>query len=97
MNRETAQEQSDVAIVGAGPAGLGAAAILREHGVSVTIIDEQPRAGGQILRQPPRTFTVERWLPGKLYDRVKRALQSMDDRTDVDWRMSSLRDPAPTM
>jgi len=89
MNRETAPEQSDVAIVGAGPAGLGAAAILREHGVSVTIVDEQPRAGGQILRQPPRTFTVERWLPGKLYDRVKRALQSMDDRTDVDWRMSS--------
>ena len=89
MNRETAPEQRDVVIVGAGPAGLGAAAILREHGVSVTIIDEQPRAGGQILRQPPRTFTVERWLPGKLYDHSKRALQSMDERTDVDWRLSS--------
>ena len=89
MNRETAQEQRDVAIVGAGPAGLGAAAILRQHGVSVTIIDEQPRAGGQILRQPPRTFSVARWLPGKLYDRVKRALTSMNERTDVDWCMSS--------
>lgn len=89
MNRETASEQRDVAIVGAGPAGLAAAAVLREHGVSVTIIDEQPRAGGQILRQPPRTFAVERWLPGKLYDRVKRALQSLEERTDVDWCMSS--------
>lgn len=89
MNRETASQQCDVAIVGAGPAGLGAAAILRQHGASVTIIDEQPRAGGQIMRQPPRTFAVERWLPGKLYDRVKSTLRSMDERTDVDWRMSS--------
>lgn len=89
MNRETATEQRDVAIVGAGPAGLGAAAILREHGLSVTIIDEQPRAGGQILRQPPRNFAVQRWLPGKLYDGVRHALRSIEDRTDVDWRMSS--------
>ena len=89
MNRESASEQRDVAIVGAGPAGLGAAAMLREHGVSVTIIDEQPRAGGQILRQPPRSFAVERWLPGKLYERVKQALRSIEDRTDIDWRMSS--------
>lgn len=89
MNREAAGEHCDVAIVGAGPAGLGAAAILREHGVAVTLIDEQPRAGGQILRQPPRSFAVERWLPGKLYERVKGALQAIDGRTDVDWRMSS--------
>lgn len=89
MNRESGSEQCDVAIVGAGPAGLGAAAILRDHGASVTIIDEQPRAGGQILRQPPRTFAVERWLPGKLYDRVKGALRAVEARTDIDWRMSS--------
>jgi NADPH-dependent 2,4-dienoyl-CoA reductase/sulfur reductase-like enzyme len=82
-------EQRDVAIVGAGPAGLGAAAVLREHGVEVTLLDEQPRAGGQILRQPPRTFAVERWLPAKLYDRVKGALRAVDERTDIDWRLSS--------
>ena len=82
-------EHRDVAIVGAGPAGLGAAAVLREHGVEVTLIDEQPRAGGQILRQPPRTFAVERWLPAKLYDRVKAALRTVDERKDIDWRLSS--------
>jgi thioredoxin reductase len=82
-------EQRDVAIVGAGPAGLGAAAVLREHGVEVTLLDEQLRAGGQILRQPPRTFAVERWLPAKLYDRVKDALHAVDERTDIDWRLSS--------
>ncbi len=90
MTTEAVVEHRDVVIVGAGPAGLGAAAVLREHGLEVTLIDEQPRAGGQILRQPPRTFTVARWLSAKLYDRVKAALNAMnDDRTDVDWRMSS--------
>ncbi|WP_116810766.1 NAD(P)/FAD-dependent oxidoreductase [Steroidobacter cummioxidans] len=79
----------DVAIVGAGPSGLAAAALLREHGVSVTIIDEQPRAGGQILRQPPKRFAVERWLPARLYDRVKGALQAVDERQDIDWRFQS--------
>jgi D-hydroxyproline dehydrogenase subunit alpha len=89
MTTEAAVEHRDVVIVGAGPAGLGAAAVLRERGLDVTLIDEQPRAGGQILRQPPRTFTVERWLSAKLYDRVKAALHAMNERTDVDWRMSS--------
>ncbi len=79
----------DVAIIGAGPSGLAAAALLREHGVGVTIIDEQPRAGGQILRQPPNTFSVERWLTGKLYDRVKAALVAANERQDIDWRFQS--------
>lgn len=79
----------DVAIVGAGPAGLAAAQVLREHGLSISVIDEQPRAGGQILRQPPRSFTVERWLTAKLYERVKAVLHSVQDRADIDWRLGS--------
>lgn len=84
-----ADAECEVAIIGAGPSGLAAAAVLREHGVSVTIIDEQPRAGGQILRQPPRNFAVAHWLPAKLYDRVKAALQAVNDRVDIDWRFQS--------
>lgn len=79
----------DVAIIGAGPSGLAAAALLREHAVSVTIIDEQPRAGGQILRQPPRNFAVAHWLPARLYDRVKSALYAVNERRDIDWRFQS--------
>jgi D-hydroxyproline dehydrogenase subunit alpha len=89
MTTQPAVEHRDVAIVGAGPAGLAAAALLREHGVDVALIDEQPRAGGQILRQPPKTFTVERWLSASLYDHVKAALGAISERSDVDWRMSS--------
>ncbi|MBK5911740.1 hypothetical protein CCR85_09605 [Rhodothalassium salexigens] len=74
-----------VAIVGAGPAGLAAAALLADHGVRPLLIDEAPRPGGQILRQPPRETTVERWLPGPLYRAPKAALRAVEDRADIAW------------
>ena len=45
-------------MVGAGPAGLGAALVLAEHGADVLVVDEQARPGGQIYRQPPERFLV---------------------------------------
>ncbi|WP_088284234.1 NAD(P)/FAD-dependent oxidoreductase [Ideonella sp. A 288] len=44
---------STVAIVGAGPAGLRAAEQLVGAGLRPVLIDESPRVGGQIYRQPP--------------------------------------------
>src|SRR2546422_11021893 len=44
-------------IVGAGPAGVRAAQTLVAHGVRPVLIDEAPRWGGQIYRQPPPGFT----------------------------------------
>jgi len=43
-------EQVDIAIIGAGPAGMAAAIAARKHGASVVLLDEQPAAGGQIYR-----------------------------------------------
>ncbi len=43
----------DVAIVGAGPAGLAAAQAVAKSGRTVAIVDDNPRAGGQIWRQGP--------------------------------------------
>lgn len=40
----------DVAVVGAGPAGLAAAALAAERGLSVSLYDEQGSAGGQVYR-----------------------------------------------
>jgi NADPH-dependent 2,4-dienoyl-CoA reductase/sulfur reductase-like enzyme len=40
----------DVAIVGAGPAGLAAATLCAEMGLSAALYDEQPAPGGQIYR-----------------------------------------------
>jgi hydrogen cyanide synthase HcnB len=45
------------AIVGAGPAGIRAAQTLVRHGVRPVVIDEAPRWGGQIYRQPPPGFS----------------------------------------
>lgn len=42
----------DVAVVGAGPAGIAAALAAMARGCSVLVIDSAARAGGQIWRQP---------------------------------------------
>lgn len=44
----------DLVIIGAGPAGMAAAAQAAELGLSVVVLDEQPRAGGQIYRDVDR-------------------------------------------
>ena len=43
-------ESIDLAVIGAGPAGLAAATTASEHGLSVVLFDEQPAPGGQIFR-----------------------------------------------
>lgn len=44
-------------IVGAGPAGIRAAEVLAQAGVTPIVIDEAPKPGGQIYRQQPDGFT----------------------------------------
>ncbi len=66
--------EHDVAIIGGGPAGQAAALALVGRGLSVAVIDEQPRPGGQILRQPPASFRVPDWLPGRSYAALKQQL-----------------------
>jgi len=45
-------EAYDVVIIGAGPSGIGAAAILAEYSLKVLLIDENNQIGGQIWRKP---------------------------------------------
>lgn len=44
----------DLAVVGAGPAGMAAAALAGELGLSTVVLDEQPAPGGQIYRNIER-------------------------------------------
>jgi NADPH-dependent 2,4-dienoyl-CoA reductase/sulfur reductase-like enzyme len=46
-------ERHEVVVVGAGPAGIRAAAEARAAGAAVLVLDEAPRPGGQIYRQLP--------------------------------------------
>jgi thioredoxin reductase len=79
----------DVAVVGAGPAGLAAALTLREHGASVLLVDEQARLGGQIYRQPPAGFEVAHWLEGKAYAPGRELLAAAGGLEGVDWRSAT--------
>ncbi|MGL4441585.1 MAG: FAD-dependent oxidoreductase, partial [Bosea sp. (in: a-proteobacteria)] len=48
----------DVAVVGAGPAGLSAALAAAQSGLSVVMVDERKQAGGQYYKQPAHGFAV---------------------------------------
>lgn len=77
-------EGCDLAIVGGGPAGQAAAEVAVAAGLGVAVIDEQARPGGQILRQPPRGFAVERWLAGRSYHGLKAQLARFEALA-LDW------------
>jgi len=49
-------KETQVAIIGAGPAGLAAAAAASEAGCRVTLIDSYARPGGQYYKQTPLEF-----------------------------------------
>ncbi|AHE55312.1 NAD(P)/FAD-dependent oxidoreductase [Sphingomonas sanxanigenens] len=75
----------DVAIVGGGPAGLAAAERTLAAGLSTCIVDEQQRPGGQILRQPPASFSVPGWLNGRPYRKARALLARVSSDTRLHW------------
>ena len=48
--------QTQVAIIGAGPAGLSAALEVAKQGGKVMVFDENDRAGGQLFKQIHKFF-----------------------------------------
>ncbi|MEX3314274.1 FAD-dependent oxidoreductase [Sulfitobacter sp. PS-8MA] len=56
----------DLIIIGAGPAGMSAAAVAARGGLRVMLLDEQPRPGGQIYRNVAQNRGQRGYL-GKAY------------------------------
>lgn len=61
------RESYDVAVVGAGPAGLAAAATCAKAGLSTVLFDEQATLGGQIYRSITETPVDDRSVLGESY------------------------------
>ncbi len=74
----------DLAVIGAGPAGQAACLSIGE-GMRIVVIDEQARPGGQILRQPPRSFWVADWMAGAAYRTLKTRLAAFEALRSVDF------------
>src|SRR5262249_22196832 len=58
------RENYDVAVIGAGPAGLAAATLCARAGLATVLFDEQPAPGGQIYRAITATPVKQRAVLG---------------------------------
>ncbi len=63
--------EADIIIIGAGPAGLSAAAAAAGQGLEVLVLDEQPSLGGQIYRNIEKAPKERIKILGKDYSRGK--------------------------
>jgi len=61
------KELYDLAVIGAGPAGLAAATLAAELGIDTVLFDEQPEPGGQIYRAITTTPLTDRAMLGADY------------------------------
>jgi flavin-dependent dehydrogenase len=60
MNAAPKRDSYDVVVIGAGPAGLAAAATAAEAGLSTLLLDENAGPGGQVWRAIASTPVSER-------------------------------------
>ncbi|MFJ2032529.1 NAD(P)/FAD-dependent oxidoreductase [Streptosporangium sp. NPDC087985] len=74
----------DLAVIGAGPAGVAGALTASLAGLDVVLIDAAARPGGQYFRHLPEGFGAE--APGALHrglDRFTRQWETLNGRADV--------------
>jgi len=78
MNAAPKRDSYDVVVIGAGPAGLAAAATAVEAGLSTLLLDENAGPGGQVWRAIASTPVTERshlgadyWTGASLVDEVR--------------------------
>jgi sarcosine oxidase subunit alpha len=71
-------EEYQVLVVGGGPAGLSAAAILSQYKIKTLLVDEGVKLGGQLIKQTHKFFgSREHWagvrgveIPAKIMEQI---------------------------
>lgn len=82
-------KQYDVVVVGAGPAGLGAAIECAKAGASVLLMDENDRPGGQLFKQIHKFFgSRDHYAGNRGYEIGQKLLQEAAD-ANVEIRLST--------
>ena len=67
-------ELFDIAVLGAGPAGMAAATAAASRGARVVLLEESPAPGGQVYRSPPQGFVVPADADSRAGDALRGAL-----------------------
>jgi NADPH-dependent 2,4-dienoyl-CoA reductase/sulfur reductase-like enzyme len=71
--------ECDVAVVGAGPAGMSAARAAADCGARVTVLDEYPRPGGQYFKRAAPAFALAPTQLSREHDRGEARRAAIDD------------------
>ncbi len=64
----------DIAVLGAGPAGMAAATQAAQRGARVVLLEESPAPGGQVYRSPPTGFVIPADADSREGDALRAAL-----------------------
>jgi len=78
----------DVVVVGAGPAGLGAAIEARKYGASVLLLDENSRPGGQLFKQIHKFFGSKEHYAGTRGYLIGQELLAEAEALGVEFRLN---------
>ena len=86
MNTSPKRDSYDVVVIGAGPAGLAAAATAAEAGPSTLLLDENVGPGGQVWRAIASTPVTERDHLGADYWAGADLVQAVRSSSAEMWR-----------
>jgi NADPH-dependent 2,4-dienoyl-CoA reductase/sulfur reductase-like enzyme len=83
-------QKTEIAVVGAGPAGLAAAIEAAKAGAQVTLIDENARPGGQLFKQIHKFFGSEAHRAGVRGVQIGQDLLQEAHEADVEIRLNTV-------
>jgi len=89
MDVEEEKIDTDLLVVGGGPAGLSAAITAASLGVDVLVVDENPKPGGQLIKQSHKFFGSKDNYAGIRGTEIAKILLRDLRKTDAKWLLNA--------